>query len=124
MPSLKATYSSPTNPPFTVDLSIAPLPSSAETDAPSTATADRTRYLTDLGKSVVKMQDMLDAELTARMEEDKAREAAAAESGEVAGKNQETPTGRATKSNSKSTARVDEEKEEENYGEEVPEEDD
>jgi hypothetical protein len=89
---LSATYSSPSNPPFTQTLKI-PTP-------PSTKPADKVAYLKALRKAAATMQDQINAELTARMEADKAQEAAKGE---------------------KSTA--DDVKEEDNYGEEVPDED-
>ncbi|KAL6886978.1 hypothetical protein GGI43DRAFT_388436 [Trichoderma evansii] len=59
--------------------------------------AGKSKYLESLRACVAAAQDQINKELTTRMEEDKAREGAAA---------------------------VDEEKEEENYGEEVQEEED
>ncbi len=65
--------------------------------------ADKSTYLAELRKSVTALQADVNRELTARMEEDKARDAStAAASGKKV---------------------VDDEKEEENYGEEVQEED-
>ncbi|KAK4040464.1 Gon7 family-domain-containing protein [Parachaetomium inaequale] len=94
-PPLSATYTSPTNAPFAVSL---PLTAAAD----STAVETKAKYLSELRQSVTSLQDRINRELTARMEEDKAREAsaAAATGGKV----------------------VDDEKEEENYGEEVQEE--
>ncbi|KAE9375829.1 Gon7 family protein, partial [Stipitochalara longipes BDJ] len=91
---LSATYQSPTNEPFT---HTAKLPA-----APTAKTTDRTSYLASLRKAAAEMQDTINKELTSRMEEDKAREAAA--SG--------VPKAKV----------VDEAKEEDNYGEEVVEE--
>jgi hypothetical protein len=94
-PTLSGTYTSPTNAPFTIALPI-----SAPID--STTVESKTKYLSELRQSVISLQDQVNKELTARMEEDKAREAAA----------------------SNGTKIVDDEKEEENYGEEVVEEED
>ncbi|CEJ92361.1 hypothetical protein VHEMI08017 [[Torrubiella] hemipterigena] len=86
-PSLTATYSSPTNEAFTTST---PLPASAST------TAEKTAFLTALREAVTKTQAEINKELTARMEEDNAR-------------------------NNTSSA-ADDAKDEENYGEEVVEE--
>jgi hypothetical protein len=94
-PILSATYTSPTNAPFTLALPI-----SAPID--NTNVESKTKYLSDLRQSVTSLQGQVNKELTARMEEDKAREAAAANGAKM----------------------VDDEKEEENYGEEVVEEED
>ncbi|KAG7285320.1 hypothetical protein NEMBOFW57_009942 [Staphylotrichum longicolle] len=89
-PTLTTTYTSTSNAPFTISL-----PLSAPAD--STTVENKARYLSELRQSV-------NRELTARMEEDKARESsAAAASGKKI---------------------VDDEKEEENYGEEMQEEED
>ncbi|KAH7158879.1 hypothetical protein DER46DRAFT_662865 [Fusarium sp. MPI-SDFR-AT-0072] len=66
----------------------------ADYTSPATSTADKSSYLKALRASVADTQDTINKELTARMEQDKARDAAA------------------------------EAKEEENYGEEVQEEED
>lgn len=95
-PTLSAAYTSTTNAPFTVSLPQS-LPDS------SASVASRSAYLSELRKSVTGLQAEVNKELTARMEEDKARDAStAAASGKKV---------------------VDDEKEEENYGEEVQEED-
>jgi len=80
---LTATYSSPTNAPFTLTQTL-PAPT------------DKTAYLAALRKATSEMQSQINKELTSRMEDDKD---VTAKSG------------------------VDEAKEEDNYGEEVPEED-
>lgn len=72
----------------------------------TTKTTDRTAYLAALRKATAEMQEIINKELTSRMEEDKAREAA---------------SNGISKLNS---AKVDEAKEEVNYGEEVAEEED
>jgi Gon7 family len=91
-----AIYQSPTNEAFSHTTKL-PAPS-------STKTTDRTSYLAALRKATAEMQETINKELTSRMEEDKAREAAA---------------------NGISKAKVvDEAKEEDNYGEEVVEEED
>ncbi|KAF6832170.1 hypothetical protein CMUS01_07025 [Colletotrichum musicola] len=94
--NFSATYTSPTNEPFTFSETL-PAP-------PSSGVADKTAYLGALRKAIGSAQDSINKELTARMEEDKAREA---------GKNGAAPK----------TA-VDEALEEENYGEEAPPNDD
>ncbi len=96
-PSLTAKYTSPSNEAFSVDK---PLPASPTTDV-----AAKTEYLSALRSAVASTQEQVNKELTARMEEDKAR---AAPSDAAAAKK----------------AGVDEDKEEENYGEEVQEEED
>ncbi|KAF5133732.1 uncharacterized protein G6M90_00g008360 [Metarhizium brunneum] len=95
--SLTASYKSPENEHFTITESI---PTS-----PSTSVQDKTHFLEALRKAVTDTQEQINKELTARMEEDKAREAA---------------------SGATIAARLgaDEDKEEENYGEEVQEEED
>ena len=95
---LSATYNSPTNAPFTVTHKL-PTP-------PTSNTKDKTSYLSALRKATSEMQETINKELTQRMEEDKAREAA-------------TANGNGTKAKG-----VDEAKEEDNYGEEVAEEED
>lgn len=91
--TLAASYQSPTNEPFTISKDI-PAP-------PSTSVTDKTAYLEALRQALSSTQDQINKELTARMEEDKAREA------KVGG----------------SKKSVDDVKEEENYGEEMQEED-
>lgn len=88
IPSLTATYASPTNDAFTTSV---PLPAATST------TAEKTTYLAALREAVTKTQADINKELTARMEEDKARDTSA--------------------------AAADDAKDEENYGEEVVEED-
>ena len=68
---------------------------------------DRTNYLASLRKAVLSAQQQINVELTARMDEDKSREAGATSS-----------------PNKKLKPAVDETKEEENYGEEVVGDDD
>lgn len=92
-PILAATYASPTNDHFTHTTNLPHLG--------STAPSDRAVYLSTLRKACAEMQDLVNKELTHRMDEDNARVAGGA------GKN----------------VRIDEKKEEENYGEEVVEED-
>ncbi|KAL0940612.1 gon7 family protein [Colletotrichum truncatum] len=89
-----AVYKSPANEPFTYSESL-PAP-------PSSGVSDKTAYLSSLRKAINSAQESINKELTARMEEDKAREA--------------------DKGGSK--AAVDEALEEENYGEEAPPNDD
>ncbi|PTB74140.1 hypothetical protein M440DRAFT_1297988, partial [Trichoderma longibrachiatum ATCC 18648] len=87
--TLATSYTSPTNPPFTTSESIPAPPTPLDV-------ASKSKYLAALRASVSSAQDKINAELTARMEEDKRRE-------EAAGLKHV----------------VDDEKEEENYGEEV-----
>lgn len=89
---LTTTYTSPTNASFTHTLPI-PSPSGAPTSS------EKSAYLSSLRKAREILQEKINQELTARMEEDLARVA-----GEGTGKG------------------VDEGKEEENYGEEVVDE--
>ncbi|OBT69747.1 hypothetical protein VE03_00788 [Pseudogymnoascus sp. 23342-1-I1] len=94
--TLRATYSSPTNPTFS---HTAAIPFSN-----SNTTSERTSYLSALRSETSKLQDLINTELTTRMENDKAQQA----------------------SDLATSARegvVDEITEEENYGEEVMEED-
>ena len=97
---LTATYASPTNAPFTVSLPLA-------TPQGGKSIKDQTDYLANLRKSVLSAQEQINKELTARMDEDKSRDAEAAPS-----------------PNKKRKPAVDEAEEEQNYGEEVVEEDD
>ncbi|KAL2155379.1 hypothetical protein VTH82DRAFT_120 [Thermothelomyces myriococcoides] len=94
-PALSATYTSATNEGFDVCIPI-----TAPVD--STTVEAKAKYLSELRQSVISLQDRVNKELTARMEEDKAQEASSA-------------AGSGAKA-------VDDEKEEENYGEEVQEE--
>ncbi|KAM4066918.1 gon7 family protein [Hirsutella rhossiliensis] len=91
--SLTATYTSPSNEPFTVATAI-PAP-------PSGSVADKTQYLEALRQAVDDAQAQINKELTARMQEDNA-----AAGNKIAAK-----------------LGIDEDKEEENYGEEVPDQD-
>src|SRR4051794_15282102 len=90
---LSATYQSPHSAPFVWKKESATPPN------------DKTVYLKELREATTKMQDHINAELTARMEEDKIREAGNSTNG------------------AKAKGVVDEAKEEDNYGEEVVEED-
>lgn len=95
-PLFTATYTSPTNAPFTHTHQLPSLPTQS--------TAEKTAYLSTLRKAREELQDKINQELTKRMEEDIARvEAAVGSGGSAKG--------------------VDEGKEEENYGEEVVDED-
>ena len=75
-----------------------PIPAPASSSVP-----DKTQYLGSLRDAISSVQDEINKELTARMEEDKKREAASGNAGTAKG--------------------VNEVAEEENYGEEVVEED-
>ncbi|KAF9878489.1 Gon7 family protein [Colletotrichum karsti] len=92
--TFSATYTSPANEPFT---HTEPIPA-----PPTSGVDDRTAYLNSLRKAIGTAQETINRELTARMEEDKAREAG--------GKN--------------GASAVDDALEEENYGEEAPPNDD
>ncbi|WQF81286.1 Putative EKC/KEOPS complex, subunit Gon7 protein [Colletotrichum destructivum] len=85
-----ATYKSPTNEPFTFSESL--------TAPPTSGAGDKAAYLNALRNSINAAQDNINRELTARMEEDKANDAA--------------------------KSAVDDAFEEENYGEEAPPNDD
>lgn len=89
--TISAIYQAPSHASFTHTQKI-PTP-------PTASPADKAKYLGALRKAAAEMQEQINTELTARMEEDRAREAG----------------------NGKGS--VDEAKEEDNYGEEVVEED-
>lgn len=93
---LSVTYTSTTNPPFAISL-----PLTAPAVAPTVES--KTKYLAALRQSAISLQEQVNRELTARMEEDKVQDASATTAAGVKA--------------------VDDEKEEENYGEEVQEED-
>ena len=99
-PTLSATYKSPTNEDFSLSATL-PLPPSNHPEA-------RKSYLKELRQAACQIQEQVNKELTARMEDDKARSSAGDDSGAAA----------ATNANG-----VDEAKEEENYGEEAQGED-
>lgn len=65
MPTLSATYTSPTSAPFTLAHTLPP--------------ADHAPYLASLRGAAAALQDNVNRELTRRMEEDKAREGKADE---------------------------------------------
>jgi len=96
-PALTATYISSTNASF---MALQTITSPAD----STTVANKTAYLRELHQAVLSVQDRVNRELTARMEEDNAK---TAQEGENKGKKG-----------------VDDAKEEENYGEEMQEEED
>ncbi|KAF7894791.1 hypothetical protein EAF00_006605 [Botryotinia globosa] len=96
---LLATYSSPNNEKFE---HVHKLPTPPASDNVN----ERTAYLGALRKATGEMQERINMELTARMEEDKVREAENADGSKVHG------------------GVIDEAKEEDNYGEEVVEEED
>lgn len=107
--TLTATYTSPTNAPFTVSepvtSSSAPTATDDSTETKKAQVAAKAQHLASLRAALATAQDAINKELTARMEEDKAREA---------------QTGGTAVNGKKG---VDDVKEEENYGEEVAEED-
>lgn len=86
-PTLTADYASSVSEPFKVSHTLPAI-------SPTASTCDKSSYLEALRASIADTQATINQELTARMEQDKARDAAA------------------------------EAKEEENYGEEVQEEED
>lgn len=98
---LSAKYTSPTNDTFIFSAAIPNSPALSTTDdsaeSKKAQVAAKTQYLASLRAAVSKAQDAINKELTACMEEDKARDA--------------------------KNAGVDDAKAEENYGEEVAEED-
>lgn len=97
--TLAAAYSSPSNEGFTVTKTLQ--------SPSSTSPSDRSKYLESLRQAVTETQEQVNKELTARMEEDKSREAASGQATDAAAK-----------------LGADEDQEEENYGEEVQEEED
>ncbi|KAI1247963.1 hypothetical protein MGN70_010211 [Eutypa lata] len=133
---IKATYNTPY-------LNSAPLTFTAPLShpIPSGSVPDKTAYLTSLRGAVVDLQERINAELTARMEEDKAREASAANDtgaarGDVIGSDVKAKKGSGKggavkKGNNKkeiaaaaAAAVVDENAEKKNYGEEVVDDED
>ncbi|KAI1174248.1 hypothetical protein F4777DRAFT_394441 [Nemania sp. FL0916] len=125
---LKATYTSPSTATPQI-LSSTPLPfpattattiSSSSSETSELDVATKTTYLRSLRSATIALQERINGELTARMEEDvraAAAEAQARKDGEVSG-------GEKRKNNGKGSGDVDEVAEEENYGEEVAEDDD
>lgn len=95
---LSATYSSPNDESFHHEASLPAVGSASDP-------ASKSAYLASLRQAVETAQADINRELTKRMEDEKARDAAANSTG------------------GKANA-VDEAKEEENYGEEIPEDDD
>jgi hypothetical protein len=95
-PKLTASYKSPTSEPFAVTHALPAPPANP-------SVADKTQRLAALRAAARATQAEINQQLTRRMEEDKARDAAS-KPGPARG--------------------VDEDKEEENYGEEVQEEED
>lgn len=108
--TLKASYTSPHNAPLTLETTL-PIPTPTST---ALSVAEKTAYLSRLREAVSSLQGRVNAELTARMEED-AASAAASNEGD---KEKKKKGGKHA-----AAAVVDEEAEEENYGEEVVEED-
>ncbi|KAI0803682.1 hypothetical protein GGR55DRAFT_383290 [Xylaria sp. FL0064] len=113
---LKATYTSPDVPnPQTISSAPLALPSSlsdSQSNSESTTTQaveDKTAFLRALRAATTDLQDRINADLTARMEQD------AANAGSGSTKMAQGGAG---------AAAVNEAAEEENYGEEVAEEDD
>ncbi|ORY58534.1 uncharacterized protein BCR38DRAFT_489448 [Pseudomassariella vexata] len=102
-PTLTVTYSSPTNAPF-----------SHTTPLSAIATADKTTHLNSLRAAITDLQTRINTELTQRMDEDKIA-AEQLKEGQVEEAQHKVKRAKSEK--------VDEDAEEENYGEEVVEED-
>lgn len=102
--TLSATYTSPTNAPFTTAHDL-PAPPSGTANP---TVADKTAYLAALRAAVGSAQAEINKELTMRMEED----------------NNKKAQGEGAQNDKKAKAAVDEAMEEENYGEEVQGEED
>ncbi|KAH8157072.1 hypothetical protein CIB48_g11174 [Xylaria polymorpha] len=99
---LKATYTSPTQrEPQVLSSTALSLP----TPQTQITVSEKTTYLSSLRAATIALQETVNAALTARMEEDNARAA------------KDTSTGKSREAKSKG---ADEVAEEENYGEEVP----
>ncbi|ETS80901.1 hypothetical protein PFICI_08430 [Pestalotiopsis fici W106-1] len=115
-PALQAQYTnaSTTLPaePFTLTQTLPAIPSSSSSSEPPSA------YLRALRDAVTQTQSQINEALTSRMEDDKRREAEAAL---AAG--QGTGAGAKNNKRKKGKTEIDEEAEEQNYGEEVVDED-
>ncbi|KAI1750421.1 hypothetical protein F4782DRAFT_532529 [Xylaria castorea] len=112
---LKATYTSPTHPePHLISSTPLSLPtSSSQSQAKGMMTvAEKTAYLSSLRTATVALQETVNAALTARMEEDAARAQVSS-----------TDEGARRAAAGGKSEGADEVAEEENYGEEVPEDD-
>ncbi|RYP74532.1 hypothetical protein DL771_003006 [Monosporascus sp. 5C6A] len=128
---LRATYASAHNAPLSLATPLdVPASSSSSSSLPSPA--EKAAYLRDLRAATAALQERINGELTARMGEDKAREASAggggggvaAEAGTDRGKGGKAGSGGGGGGGAKKAAKdVDEDAEEENYGEEVVEDD-
>lgn len=95
--TLSVTYESPANESFAITNTISA--------PPSTSVTDKVAYLAALRQALASAQGQINKELTERMEEDKARDAASVGADD-------------------SKKKIDDVKEEENYGEEVQEDED
>lgn len=122
---LTATYTSPNTQEGPQILSSAPLnlpPQTAQT------VESKTTYLRALRAATTALQDRINAELTARMEEDNRRNAqqqqgnAGTAEGKANGAGGVTAKKNTTRDGSAAAAVIDEAAEEENYGEEIGEE--
>ncbi|RYP26983.1 hypothetical protein DL767_007846 [Monosporascus sp. MG133] len=131
---LRATYASPHNAPLSLATPLdLPATTTSFSSSTSPSPAEKAAYLRDLRAATAALQVRINGELTARMEEDKAREAsAAAGGGGVAAAVAGTDKGKGGKAGSgggsgggaeKAAEDVDEDAEEENYGEEAVEDD-
>ncbi|KAI5920911.1 hypothetical protein F4810DRAFT_396446 [Camillea tinctor] len=121
---LKAIYTSPTNAPLNLTTELA-FPFSFSPS--SVSVTDKTSYLNALRSASSSLQERLNAELTARMDEDNARNSASSNgdnSAESRGSNSNKKRKRANQNQKGGVPNVDEDAEEENYGEEVQEEED
>ncbi|KAM7187912.1 hypothetical protein V8F20_010781 [Naviculisporaceae sp. PSN 640] len=116
--SATATYTSPTNPPFQIssplELSSSSPPSSSSNPTAEETKRQRIAHLAQLRKAASSIQASVNKELTSRMEQDKLREA------EETSKSADSGPG----SKKKKVKLVDDEAEEQNYGEEVVEDSD
>ncbi|KAI1492204.1 hypothetical protein F5X96DRAFT_627705 [Biscogniauxia mediterranea] len=142
---LKATYTSPTNAPLDLSTSLAfPFPTtttSSSSPDPAVSVADKTSYLRALRAASSALQERVNAELTARMDEDSARQAIVTNGDSNGNGNGNGGSSGGSNNSGKKRKRanrklnqnqgpvmvvpdVDEAAEEENYGEEVQDDDD
>ncbi|KAI0466071.1 hypothetical protein F4859DRAFT_336645 [Xylaria cf. heliscus] len=104
---LKATYTSPTHPEPQL------ISSTALSQPKEMTVTSKTSYLSSLRAATIALQETINVTLTARMEEDAARAQA-----------QGTSTDQGAEAAGRNNKDADEAAEEENYGEEIPEDDD
>ncbi|KAI0401745.1 hypothetical protein F4802DRAFT_600747 [Xylaria palmicola] len=121
---LRATYTSPSTSTPQVFSSV-PLPLPSASSPATTSTEQKTAYLHALRAATIDLQDRVNAALTARMEEDAAAASAKDKDGDGLARGEGKGKGKGGKAGkSVGGGGVDEAAEEENYGEEVPDEDD